>query len=127
MKLIPHIDITDPARIQALLADPRNFSWRAVDSETLDTFTPDLGLTGYAVPSVYRAGALAASDIASTLRHRFWQTVEGQADHKGARYIGILIYLAAGECAPMELRLASHEIGRIEPADPRQSPPPYRG
>ena len=97
MNLVPHIDITDPARIQALLDDPRNFSWRAVDSETLDSFTPDLGLTGYAQPSVYRAGAVATSGISSTLRHRFWQTIENQADHTGTRYIGILIYLAAGE------------------------------
>ena len=115
MEAVPHIDITDPARIQALLDDPRNFSWRAVDSETLDTWSPDLGLTAYPQPSVYRAGAVASSGISSTLRQRFWQTVEGQADHTGMRYIGIVIYLAAGESAPMELRLASQEIGRVEP------------
>ena len=115
MNQVPHIDITDPARIRALLDDPRNFGWRAVDSETLDSFTPDLGLTGYAQPSVYRAGAVATSGISSTLRQRFWQTIEGQADHTGTRYIGILIYLAAGETAPMELQLASHDVGRVEP------------
>ncbi len=115
MEAVPHIDITDPARIQALLDDRRNFSWRAVDSETLDTWSPDLGLTAYPQPSVYRAGAVASSGISSTLRQRFWQTVEGQADHTGMRYIGIVIYLAAGESAPMELRLASQEIGRVEP------------
>ncbi len=115
MELLPHIDITEPARINALLNDKGNFSWRAVDSETLDSWTPDLGLTGYPQPSVYRAGAVASSGISSTLRQRFWQTVESQADHTGQRYIGIVIYLAAGETAPMELRLASHEIGRIEP------------
>ena len=117
MKLLPYIDITEPARIQALLKDEGNFSWRAVDSETLDSWTPDLGLTDYPQPSVYRAGAVASSGISSTLRQRFWQTIEGQADHTGMRYIGILIYLAAGETSPMELRLASNEIGRIEPAN----------
>ena len=115
MDSIPHIDISDPARIQALLDDERNFSWRAIDSETLDTWSADLGLTGYAKPSIYRAGAVATAGIASTLRHRFWQTVEHQADHTGRRYIGILIYLAAGERSPMELRLASHDIGMVEP------------
>ncbi len=115
MELLPHIDIIEPARIEALLSDERNFSWRAVDSETLDTWTPDLGLTAYPRPSIYRAGAAARSGIASMLRHRFWQTIEGQADHRGARYIGILLYLAAGESCPMELQLASDVIGRIEP------------
>lgn len=115
MQLLPHIDIIEPARIQALLEDARNFAWPAIDSETLDAWTPDLGLTGYAKPSIYRPGAVAASGLASTLRHRFWQTVENQADHTGARYIGILIYLAAGELSPMELRLASEDIGRVEP------------
>lgn len=117
MDLLPYIDITEPERIQALLADERNFSWRAINSETLDSFTPDMGLTAYPRPSVYRAGAVATSGISSTLRQRFWQTIEDQADHTGTRYIGILIYLAAGETAPMELRLASHEIGRVEPAN----------
>ena len=117
MELLPHIDITEPARIQALLDDKGNFSWRAVDSETLDSWTPDLGLTAYPQPSVYRAGAVASSGISSTLRQRFWQTIEHQADHTGTRYIGIVIYLAAGETAPMELRLASQEIGRVEPVN----------
>ncbi len=115
MEAIPHIDISEPARIQALLDDPRNFSWRAIDSETLDTWSPDLGLTAYPQPSVYRAGAVASSGISSTLRHRFWQTIEDQADHTGTRYIGIVIYLAAGENTSMELQLASHVIGRVEP------------
>ncbi len=117
MKTIPHIDISDEAQIQALLADPRCYSWRAVDSETLDTWTPDLGLTAYPRPSVYRAGAVARSGMASTLRHRFWQTIERQADHTGRRYIGILIYLAAGESSIMDLRLASQDIGRIKPGE----------
>ena len=36
-ELIPHIDIIEPERIRALQEDPRNFTWRAVDSETLDS------------------------------------------------------------------------------------------
>ena len=115
MELIPHIDIIEPERIEALLSDPGNYFWRAVDSETLDSWTPDLGLTAYPKPSVYRPGAVANSEASSTLRHRFWQTIEGQADHRGRRYVGILIYCNAGETCPMELRLASHEIGRVEP------------
>ena len=115
MNILPHIDIIEPERIAALFADERNFSWRAVDSERLDSWSPDLGLTGYQNPSIYRAGEVATSGISSSLRHRFWQTVQGQADHTGMRYIGILIYCKAGETCPMDLQLASHVIGRVEP------------
>ncbi|MDE2638709.1 MAG: hypothetical protein OXI30_20265 [Chloroflexota bacterium] len=115
MNILPHIDIIEPERIAALFADERNFSWRAVDSERLDSWSPDLGLTGYQNPSIYRAGEVAASGISSSLRHRFWQTVQGQADHTGERYIGILIYCQAGETCPMDLQLASNIIGRVEP------------
>ncbi len=116
MELIPHIDIIEPERIEALFADQANYCWRAVDCETLDTWSPDIGLTAYPKPSIYRANVLAESERSSTLRHRFWQTIEGQADHTGRRYIGILIYCKAGETCPMELRLASQEIGRVEPS-----------
>lgn len=115
MNLLPHIDIKEPARIQALLDDPRNYSWRAIDSEKLDTFTPDLGLSAYPVPSIVRQAAVAQAGIVSRLRHRFWQTIEQQADHTGPRYIGIVIYLAAGEEHPLELKLGDMDIGRIEP------------
>ncbi len=115
MNVLPHIDIIEPERIASLFADERNFSWRAVDSERLDSWSPDLGLTGYQNPSIYRAGEVATSGISSSLRQRFWQTVQGQADHTGARYIGILIYCQAGETCPMDLQLASNIIGRVEP------------
>ena len=115
LELLPHIDIVEPARIDAMLADPQNFSWRAIDSETLDTWTPDLGVTNYTYPSIVRRGSVATSGISSTLRHRFWGTVEKQSDHTGVRYIGILLYAQVGQECPMELRLASEEIGRIEP------------
>ena len=115
MDLLPHIDIIEPERIDALLADERNFCWRAVDSEGLDGWAPDIGMTGYPRPSVFRSSAVARSDSPSTLRQRFWQTVQGQADHIGQRYIGIVIYLPAGESSPLELRLRGEDIGRIEP------------
>ena len=115
MQLLPHIDIIEPDRIAALLADERNFCWRAIDSEGLDGFAPDIGITGYPRPSVFRSAAVARAGIASTLRQRFWQTVQGQADHKGQRHIGIVIYLPAGESSPLELRLRGEDIGRIEP------------
>ncbi|MDE2950221.1 MAG: hypothetical protein OXT68_05575 [Chloroflexota bacterium] len=116
MELIPHIDLIEPERIEALFRDPRNYAWRAVDCETLDTWSPDFGLTAYPAPSIVRAGAVAESGRSSTLRHRFWQTIESQADHTGRRYIGILIYCKAGETCPMELRLASQDIGRLAPS-----------
>ena len=115
MDTIPHIDIIEPERIANLLTAPHNFAWRAVDSETLDTWTSDLGLTSYPHPSIYRPGGVAKSGMSSTLRHRFWGTVERQSDHTGWRYIGILLYTAAGEPCPLEVRLAADEIGRVEP------------
>ena len=115
MKLLPHIDIIEPERIAALLADERNFCWRAVDSEGLDGWTPDIGISGYPRPSIVRPASVAAAGAPSTLRHRFWQTVQSQADHTGKRYIGIVIYLPAGEPSPLILRLRGQDIGRIEP------------
>ncbi|UCH24714.1 MAG: hypothetical protein JSV66_12270 [Trueperaceae bacterium] len=115
MELLPHIDLIDPELITVLLSDPQNFSWRAIDSEGLDSWSPDIGLSSYPNPSIVRPVAVARSGMASTLRHRFWSTVERQADHTGHRYIGILIYIPVGEPCPMELRLGAHEIGRVEP------------
>jgi hypothetical protein len=115
MELLPHIDLIDPKVITALLSDPQNFSWRAIDSENLDGWSPDVGLTSYPKASIVRPAAVACSGMASTLRHRFWSTVERQADHTGHRYIGILIYIPVGESCPMELRLGAQEIGWIEP------------
>ena len=111
MKLLSHIDIREPQRIQALLEDPRNYAWRAIDSEKLVNFTPDIGLSAYPVPSVVRTVA----GHPAQLRHRFWQTIEGQADHTGWRYIGVLIYLAAGQAHPLELKLGDMDIGRVQP------------
>ena len=111
MKLLSHIDIREPQRIQALLEDPRNYAWRAVDSEKLVNFTPDIGLSAYLVPSVVRTVA----GHPAQLRHRFWQTIEGQADHTGWRYIGVLIYLAARQAHALELKLGDMDIGRVEP------------
>lgn len=115
MKTLPHIDIIEPERIAALLADERNFCWRAVDSEGLDGWTPDIGISGYPRPSVVRPASVAAAGVPSTLRHRFWQTVQSQADHTGPRYIGVVIYLKAGEPSPLILRLRGQDIGCIKP------------
>ncbi|MCE2473350.1 MAG: hypothetical protein J4G18_15940, partial [Anaerolineae bacterium] len=112
MKTLPHIDIIEPERIAALLADERNFCWRAVDSEGLDGWTPDIGISGYPRPSVVRPASVAAAGVPSTLRQRFWQTVQNQADHTGPRYIGVVIYLQAGEPSPLILRLRGQDIGR---------------
>lgn len=58
---------------------------------------------------------MAKSGIPSSLSHRFWRTVEGKSDHTGQRYIGIVLYAAAGEPCPLEVHLRSDPIGRIEP------------
>ena len=115
MELLPYIDIIEPDRITALLAAPTNFTWRAIDSETLDGFVPDLGLTNYPYSSIYRPPGVATSGLPSQVRHRFWGTVEKQSDHTGWRYIGVVIYAALGQSCPMEFRLGADTIGRIEP------------
>ena len=115
MNTCPHIDVAEPDRIAVLLADPSNHVWRAVDCETLGDWTPDFGLSNHTSPSICRVPGVAWSGQASTLRHRFWGTVEKQCDHTGMRYVGVLLYDAAGQECPMELRLAADELGRIEP------------
>ena len=118
MDILPHIDIIEPERIAALMADERNFCWRAVDSEGLDGWTPDLGISGYPRPSIVRPASVAAAGVPwSDLRAPplLWQTVQSQADHTGPRYLGVVIYLQAGEPSPLILRLRGEDIGRIEP------------
>jgi hypothetical protein len=115
MEILSHIDVAEPERIAEILNDPANFVWQAVNSETLGDWTPDLGLTGYVNPSIYRVPGVAQADRPSVLRHRFWGTVEHQSDHRGLRYVGVVIYDKAGQECPMEFRLAADEIGRVEP------------
>lgn len=116
MQVVPHVDVVESERINTILDNPANYVWRAIDCETLDTWTPDLGLTPYPVYSIYRAPGVANSGQFSTLRHRFWDTVYAQRNHVGTRYVGIVLYDAAQEECPIELRLGAEEIGRIEPA-----------
>ncbi|MBM4084787.1 MAG: hypothetical protein FJ272_08365, partial [Planctomycetes bacterium] len=116
MNVCPHIDVAETKRIAAILADPANYVWRAIDCETLGDWTPDLGLTYYTNPSIFRVPGVAQSGQASALRHRFWDTVFGQCDHTGMRYVGVLLYDAAGQECPMEFRLGADELGRVEPA-----------
>jgi len=116
MNICPHIDIAEPDRIAAILADPANYVWRAIDCETPGDWTPDLGLSYYTNPSLVRVPGVAWSGQASTLRHRFWDTAYGQNDHTGMRYLGVLLYDAAGQECPMEFRLGADALGRVEPA-----------
>ena len=115
MKIIPYIDIVGDERIDHILSDPDNFVWEATSSENLDGWAPDFGLTYYDRPSVYRQASIASSGMASSLRHRFWDTIEGKTDHTGMRYIGLVIYTFPDQICPMEFHLGADEIGRIEP------------
>lgn len=83
MKIITHIDVAEYDRIQALLDDPENYVWQAIDSEVLDGWVPDLGLTPYDNPSIYRPPSVAGSGLASQLRHRFWRSGENGRDYHG--------------------------------------------
>ncbi len=114
MEPIPHIDVAEESRIEALLAAPGNHSWPAIDSESMDGWVPDLGLTGYANYSIYRPPAVAAAGITTTVRHRF-RVPPRNPKLPGPYYLAALIYDKAGEEFPLELSLGSEDVGRIEP------------
>ena len=114
LQQLSHVDLVE-GDIDPLLADPANFVLDAVECEDVNEWVPDLGMTEYPVRSIYRPPALATSGMPTTLRHRFWDTLRGMRDHTGERYLGLVIYAAAGERCPFELRLGAEEIGRLEP------------
>jgi hypothetical protein len=116
---LPPIDIADPDRIRSLLADPRNYGWRAIDSEQYDGWTADLGLTGYDEPSLVRLGRSARSEAGASLSHRFWDTGDGRReaapgirrDHRGRRHVGVVLYATAGEAFALEFHLGHERLG----------------
>jgi hypothetical protein len=116
MQTLPHIDVAGAARIQQVLDQPGNYLFAACACETLDGWAPDIGLTNYPNQSIFRPPSVASAGIASTIRHRFWSTLDGETDHTGTRYIGVVLYDAAGEECPLEFRLGAEAIGRIAPA-----------
>ena len=115
MDTVAHIDICGDGRIVDILQDPGNAVVEAMTCETLDGWVPDIGLTTYSHPSIYRPPVIAGSGLATSLAHRFWRTSEGLMDHTGTRWIGVLIYDQHGEECPMELHIGGQPVGRVEP------------
>ena len=106
------VDVAEEARIGALLDDPRNHSWPALDCEALDGFVPDLGLTGYANPSVYRPPSVVRAGVRSTVRHRFRVPVKNPK-LPGTYYLALLVYDAAGEELAFEISLGAEPVGVV--------------
>ena len=113
MQLIPHVDVADEATIESLLATPGNHSWPAMDSESMDGWVPDLGLTAYANYSIYRPPSIVAAGIESSVRHRF-RVPPRNPRLPGTYYLGALVYDEVGFEFPLELSLGSEDVGRIE-------------
>ena len=106
------IDVAEEARIGELLDDPRNHSWPALDCEALDGFVPDLGLTGYANPSVYRPPSVVRAGIRSTVRHRFRVPVKNPK-LPGTYCLALLVYDADGEELAFEISLGAEPVGVV--------------
>jgi len=116
MNICPHIDVAESEHIAAILADPANYVWRAIDCETPGDWTPDLGLSYYTNPSLVRVPGVAWSGQASTLRHRFWDTACGQNDHTGMCYLGVLPYDAARQECPKAMAAQMRYVPGIQAA-----------
>ena len=114
MRVAPHIDISGESRIDEILNDKENFVFEAFACENMDGWTPDIGLTGYPRRSIYRPEAVARSGVPAIIRHRFHETYRGETDHTGERWLGVVIYDATGEECPLEFRLGSEDLGRVE-------------
>ena len=106
------VDVAEETRIRALLGDPRNHSWPALDCEALDGFVPDLGLTGYANPSVYRPPSVVRAGVRSTVRHRFRVPVKNPR-LPGTYFLALLVYDAAGEELAFEISLGADPVGVV--------------
>ena len=106
------VDVAEEARIQALLDDPRNHFWPALDCEALDGFVPDLGLTGYANPSVYRPPSVVRAGVRSTVRHRFRVPVKNPK-LPGTYFLALLVYDTAGEELAFEIGLGADPVGVV--------------
>ena len=116
MQQLPLIDVAEPERIATLTAAPETFAFRADAAENLDGLVPDIGLTGkYPFRSVYRPRSFARAGLPATLTHRFWDTLDGSADHTGRRWVGVVMYDDHGCECPLEVTLGADEIGRIAP------------
>ncbi len=116
MQQLPLIDVAEPERIAALTTAADTFAFRADAAENLDGLVPDIGLTGtYPFRSVYRPRSFARAGLPATLTHRFWDTLDGSADHTGRRWVGVVLYDEHGRECPLEVTLGADEIGCIVP------------
>ena len=115
MKLKEHLDITDINSINSILNNKSCYSWNAIDSEYLDNWVPDIGLSSYPNPSIYLPDNASNSLLYPTIKHRFWGTVEKQSDHKGKRFIGVLLFASVNDDLTFELKLGSKFVGRVKP------------
>ena len=125
MEPIPHIDVAEESRIEALLAAPGNHSWPAIDSESMDGWVPDLGLTGYANYSIYRPPAVAAAGITTTVPPPLPRAAP---EPEAARPLlpGCPHLRQGRRGVPAGAQPGLRRRGTDRAAAPRQPPPPHR-
>ena len=127
MQHLPLIDVAEPERIAALTTAPGTFAFRADAAENLDGLVPDIGLTGkYPFRSVYRPRSFARAGLPATLTHRFWDTIDGTADHTGRRWLGVVMYDEHGCECPLEVTLGADRDRPYRAVPARQPAPPLR-
>ena len=115
--LIGHVDVIGDDRIDAIAAGAGTVAVNAVEAETIDGWQINVGQrampfrVGY---GLYRTPSLSAAGLPALLRHRFWVSPEKERVC-GRRFIGLLLYAAAGDECRYTMQAGSELLGSVRP------------